>query len=389
MPHKSTNDYDVIVVGAGPAGFASAIRCAQLGLKTACIDNWLNKSGQSRLGGAHLNTGGIASMTLLESAKIYHQLNHDLAMHGIHAEAISVNLPQLIQRKDKIIADISHNMASSLAHHGIDHIQANARLLNAQQVEVISTVNQSLSILCAKHIILSTGSSPIKLDKVQVDREYILDSISALNLQVIPKKLAIVGAGVVGLELASIWNRLGAKTILLEAQEDFLSVVDQQISGEAYRIYTQQGMDIRLGARVISAKIVNKKVSLNYQDQDGTHSLRVDKLIVACGRKPNSILLAAPEANLLLDENGYVYVDNNCRTNLPGVYAIGDLTLHGPMLAHKGIEEGVFVAEFIAGQCMPIHYENLPSVIYTGPEIAWVVQPQLTVYTQMLLTLVV
>ncbi len=301
MPHKSTNDYDVIVVGAGPAGFASAIRCAQLGLKTACIDNWLNKSGQSRLGGAHLNTGGIASMTLLESAKIYHQLNHDLAMHGIHAEAISVNLPQLIQRKDKIIADISHNMASSLAHHGIDHIQANARLLNAQQVEVISTVNQSLSILCAKHIILSTGSSPIKLDKVQVDREYILDSISALNLQVIPKKLAIVGAGVVGLELASIWNRLGAKTILLEAQEDFLSVVDQQISGEAYRIYTQQGMDIRLGARVISAKIVNKKVSLDYQDQDGTHSLRVDKLIVACGRKPNSMLLAAPEANLLLD----------------------------------------------------------------------------------------
>ena len=376
MTLKSTNDYDVIVVGAGPAGFASAIRCAQLGLKTACIDNWLNKSGQSRLGGAHLNTGGIASMTLLESAKIYHQLNHDLAKHGIHAEAISVNLPQLIQRKDKIIADISHNMASSLAHHGINHIQAKARLLNAQQVEVISTVNQSLSILCAKHIILSTGSSPIKLDKVQVDREYILDSISALNLQVIPKKLAIVGAGVVGLELASIWNRLGAKTILLEAQEDFLSVVDQQISGEAYRIYTQQGMDIRLGARVISAKIVNKKVSLDYQDQDGTHSLRVDKLIVACGRKPNSMLLSAPEANLLLDENGYVYVDNNCRTNLPGVYAIGDLTLHGPMLAHKGIEEGVFVAEFIAGQCMPIHYENLPSVIYTGPEIAWVGQTE-------------
>ena len=376
MPHKSTRHYDVIVVGAGPAGFASAIRCAQLGLKTACIDNWRNKAGQGQLGGAHLNAGSIASMTLLESAKIYYQLNHDLAKHGIHAETISLNLPQLIQRKDKIIADISHNMASSLAHYQIDHIQAKARLLNTQQVEVISTDKKTQSILSAKHIILSTGSSPIKLDNVQVDNETIIDSISALNLQILPKKLAIVGAGVVGLELASIWNRLGAKTILLEAQDDFLSVVDQQISGEAYRIFTQQGLDIRLGSRVISAKIVNKKVSVDYQDQDGTHNLRVDKLIVACGRKPNSMLLAAPEANLLLDENGYVYVDNNCRTNLPGVYAIGDLTLHGPMLAHKGIEEGVFVAEFIAGQCTAINYENLPSVIYTGPEIAWVGQTE-------------
>jgi dihydrolipoamide dehydrogenase len=374
MPHKSNSHYDVIVVGAGPAGFASAIRCAQLGLKTACIDNWRNKAGQSQLGGAHLNAGSIASMTLLESAKIYHQFNHDLEKHGIYAETISLNLPQLIKRKDKIIADISHNMANSLAHYHIDHIQAKARLLNAQQVEIISTENQAKSILSAKHIILSTGSSPIKLDNVPVDNETIIDSIGALNLQVIPKKLAIVGAGVVGLELASIWNRLGAKTILLEAQEDFLSVVDQQISGEAYRIFTQQGLDIRLGARVISAKTVNKKVCLNYQDQDGTHSLRIDKLIVACGRKPNSKMLAAPEADLLLDENGYVYVDKNCRTNLPNVYAIGDLTLHGPMLAHKGIEEGVFVAEFIAGQCTPIRYENLPSVIYTGPEIAWVGQ---------------
>ena len=376
MPNKTNRHYDVIVVGAGPAGFASAIRCAQLGLKTACIDNWRNKAGQGQLGGAHLNAGSIASMTLLESAKIYHQLNHDLAKHGIHAENISLNLSQLIKRKDKIIADISHNMASSFVHHGIDHIQAKARLLNAQQVEVISSVNQIQPMLNAKYIILSTGSSPVKLDNVLVDNEYIIDSNSALNLQTLPKKLAIVGAGVVGLELASIWNRLGAKTILLEAQEDFLSVVDQQISGEAYRIFTQQGLDIRLGARVISAKMVNKKVSLGFQDQEGTHSLRVDNLIVACGRKPNSMLLAAPEANLLLDENGYVYVDKNCRTNLPGVYAIGDLTLHGPMFAHKGIEEGVFVAEFIAGQSTPVNYENLPSVIYTAPEIAWVGQAE-------------
>jgi dihydrolipoamide dehydrogenase len=181
---------------------------------------------------------------------------------------------------------------------------------------------------------------------------------------------------VVGLELASIWNRLGAETIMLEAQENFLSLLDQQISGEAYRIYSNQGLDLRLGARVISAKKGNKKVTVDYQDQEGTHTLRVDKLIVACGRKPNTGELAAPEADLLLDENGYVYVDDNCRTNLPGVYAIGDLTLLGPMLAHKGIEEGVFVAELIAGIHNTINYDNLPCVIYTEPEIAWVGQTE-------------
>jgi dihydrolipoamide dehydrogenase len=232
------------------------------------------------------------------------------------------------------------------------------------------------SILDADHIILATGSDPIGLPCAPIDNEFIIDSISALNLDVVPKKLAIIGAGVVGLELASIWSRLGAETILLEAQENFLSLLDQQISGEAYRVFTHQGLDLRLGARVISAKKGNKKVTLDYQDQEGTHTLRVDKLIVACGRKPNTGELAAPEADLLLDENGYVYVDDNCRTNLPGVYAIGDLTLLGPMLAHKGIEEGVFVAELIAGLHSSINYGNLPSVIYTEPEIAWVGQTE-------------
>lgn len=375
MPKKQTH-YDVIVIGAGPAGFASAIRCAQFGLKTACFDNWRNKKGQSRLGGSHLNTGGVASMTLLESAKIYHQLNHEIAKHGIHAEAISMDLPLMIQRKDKIIDEIGHKMADLFVHHKIDHIQAKARLLNARQVEITAVEPGAHSILDAEHIILAAGSNPIKLPCAQIDNEFIIDSIAALNLEVVPKKLAIIGAGVVGLELASIWNRLGAETILLEAQENFLSLLDQQISGEAYRIYQQQGLDLRLGARVISAKKGNKKVTVDYQDQEGTHTLRVDKLIVACGRKPNTGELAAPEADLLLDENGYVYVDDNCRTNLPGVYAIGDLTLLGPMLAHKGIEEGVFVAELIAGFHNSINYDNLPSVIYTEPEIAWVGQTE-------------
>jgi dihydrolipoamide dehydrogenase len=375
MPKKQTH-YDVIVIGAGPAGYASAVRCAQLGLKTACIDNWRNKKGQSRLGGSHLNTGEVASMTLLESAKIYYQFNHEIAKHGIHADVISVDLPLMIQRKDKIIDEIGHKMADIFVHHKIDHLQAKARLLNARQVEIIAEGTQAHSILDAEHIILATGSTPIKLPCAQIDNEFIIDSITALDLDAVPKKLAIIGAGVVGLELASIWNRLGAETILLEAQENFLSLLDQQISGEAYRIYSQQGLDLRLGSRVISAKKGNKKVTVDYQDQEGTHTLRVDKLIVACGRKPNTGELAAPEADLLLDDNGYVYVDDNCRTNLPGVYAIGDLTLLGPMLAHKGIEEGVFVAELIAGLHNPINYDNLPSVIYTDPEIAWAGQTE-------------
>ena len=375
MPNKQTH-YDVIVIGAGPAGFASAVRCAQLGLKTACVDNWRNKNKQGRLGGAHLNTGGVASMTLLESAKIYHQLNHEIAKHGIHAESISIDVPLMIQRKDKIIEDIGHKMADLFAHHKIDHLHAKARLLNTRQVEITYLETQAHSVIEGSHIILATGSTPVTLPCAPIDNEFIIDSIAALNLKEVPKKLAIIGAGVVGLELASIWHRLGAETILLEAQENFLSLVDQQISGEAYRIYQHQGLDLRLGARVISAKKGNKKVTVEYQDQDGTHSLRVDKLIVACGRKPNTGDLAAPEADLLLDDNGYIHVDDNCRTNLPGVYAIGDLTLLGPMLAHKGIEEGVFVAELIAGIHNPINYDNLPCVVYSEPEIAWVGQTE-------------
>ncbi|WP_019868326.1 dihydrolipoyl dehydrogenase [Methylovulum miyakonense] len=368
--------YDVIVVGAGPAGYSSAIRCAQLGLKTACIDNWRNKQGQRILGGAHLNSGCVASITLLESAKLYHALNHDLKKHGIHAENISVDIAAMIDHKDTIIDALGHRITELFNHHKIDSIHATAKLLNARQIRISPVDGSETSIVEAKHIILATGSSPMQLPYAKVDNEFIVDSFAALNMTTLPKKLAIIGAGVIGLELASIWSRLGSETILLEAQESFLSLPDQQISREAYRIYTQQGFDLRLGARVTAAKKGSKKVMVEYQDQEGSHSLRVDKLIVASGRKPNTENLAAPEANLLLDENGYVYVDENCRTNLPGVYAIGDLNLLGPMLAHKGIEEGVFVAEQIAGRHSTINYDTLPSVIYTDPEIAWVGQTE-------------
>ena len=372
----SIQSYDVIVIGAGPAGYAGAIRCAQLGLKTLCVDSWRNKEGQSCLGGAHLNGGCIASMTLLESAKLYHALKYDIDKHGIQAENISVNIAQMIQRKDKIIDKLSQNIAELFTQNNIDSIHGKAKLLKARLVEVTPIDGASPVLIKAEHIILATGASPIQLPCAPIDNEFILDIGAALNLDSLPKRLAIIGAGIVGLELASIWSRLGAETILLEAQETFLNLTDQYISREAYRIYSDQGLELRLGARVISAKKGNKKVTVEYQDQEGTHALRVDKLIVAIGRKPNTENLAAPAANLLLDENGYVHVDENSRTNLPGVYAVGDLTLLGPMLAHKGIEEGVFVAEQIAGLHTPINYNNIPNVIYTDPEIAWVGQTE-------------
>jgi len=376
MSKKQVKSFDVIVIGAGPAGYSSAIRCAQLGLKTACIDNWHDEEGQSSLGGTYLNAGCVASIALLESAKIYQSINHSLKEHGIQAEAVSVDIALMMQRKNNIIDALSRQIADSFAHYKIDCIQAEAKLLNERRVEITPTDHSAVSIIEAKHIVLATGSSPVDLSCAPIDNEFIIDTAMALNLDAVPKRLAIIGAGIIGLELAGIWNRLGAETILLEAQESFLGLADQQIAREAYRIYTEQGLELRLGARVISAKKGSKKVTVEYQDSEGTHALRVDKLIVASGRKPNTEHLAAAEANLLLDENGYVHVDENCRTTLPGVYAIGDLTLLGPMIAHKGIEEGLFVAEQIAGLHNPVNYDLLPSVVFTDPEIAWVGQTE-------------
>ncbi|WP_031435767.1 dihydrolipoyl dehydrogenase [Methylobacter tundripaludum] len=376
MSKKQVKSFDVIVIGAGPAGYSSAIRCAQLGLKTACIDNWHDEEGQSSLGGTYLNAGCVASIALLESAKIYQSINHNLKEHGIQSEAVSVDIALMMQRKNNIIDALSRQIADSFAHYKIDCIQAEAKLLNERRVEITPTDHSAVSIIEAKHIVLATGSSPVDLSCAPIDNEFIIDTAMALNLDAVPKRLAIIGAGIIGLELAGIWNRLGAETILLEAQESFLGLADQQIAREAYRIYTEQGLELRLGARVISAKKGSKKVTVEYQDSEGTHALRVDKLIVASGRKPNTEHLAAAEANLLLDENGYVHVDENCRTTLPGVYAIGDLTLLGPMIAHKGIEEGLFVAEQIAGLHNPVNYDLLPSVVFTDPEIAWVGQTE-------------
>ncbi len=376
---ESKMQYDVIVIGAGPAGYVAAIRAAQLGLKTACIDNWIDAEGKFSPGGTFVNAGCISSMALLESSKIYHLLNHDISKHGIKAENLDINLSQMVKRKDSIVSSLSQQINKLFKHNKIDCIHAHGKLINVGQVET-TALNESKtrSILTAENIILATGSRPTDLPCAPIDNESIIDSTLALNLAETPKKLGIIGAGIIGLELAGIWNRLGSNVVLLEAQDTFLTTTDQQISDEAYQIFSQQGLDIRLGTRVLSAKKSSKKVTVEYQDSKGTHTLQLDKLIVASGRQPNTDDLASAEVELLLDDNGFVHVDENCSTSLPGVFAIGDLTTLGPMLAHKGLEEGICVAEQIVEKSNSINYNIIPSVIYTSPEIAWVGQSEQT-----------
>ena len=369
--------YDVIIIGSGAAACATAIKCAQLGLAVLCIDNLAKEVGKKLMPGVFANDSRLETITLLESAKIFGDLIHTFTEHGIYVENINLNLEQMMQRKNSIIAHINQYNYRKFAELGIDFINANAMLLAIDTVEITSISRKMPLKVFASHIILATEAIPIPIACAPIDNQFIFDSAAALNLTEIPNRLAIIGAGVNGLELAGIWNRLGSETILLDAQESFLSLVDNQISREAYKVFTEQGLELRLGARVLSTKIINNKVHVEYQDNDGNHAIRVDKLIVASGRKPNSSSLSSPEANLLLDDNNYVHVNEFCRTNLPNVYAIGDLTMLGPMLPQKGIAEGIFVSEQIAGfRGNAVNYHTIPNVIYTEPEIAWVGQTE-------------
>jgi dihydrolipoamide dehydrogenase len=376
------NDYDVIVIGAGPAGYVAATRATQLGLKTACIDNWETKNTTPCLGGNYVNGGCISAIALLESAKLFHLVSHGISEHGISADNIQADIPRMQKRKEDIVSLLNQQVNKIFIENKVDNIKANAQLINPNRVEIIPFSKQSSKsdklpkIITADKIILAAGSSPIELAFAQIDNEFILDVKTALDLQSVPKTLGIIGAGAIGIQLAGIWNKLGTKVVLLEAQESFMNMADQEVSDEAFKLYSQQGMDIRLCARVISTSIEKNQVNAEYEDSQGRHQCSFEKLVVASGRKPNTETLIAASADLLLDEDGFVHVDENCCSTLPGVYAIGDLTLSGPMLAHKGIEEGIFVAEFIAEQHSPINYHTIPNVIYTDPEIAWVGQTE-------------
>ncbi len=362
--------FDVIVIGAGPAGYVAAIRCAQLGLNTACVDDWLDSANRPVLGGTCLNAGCIPSKVLLETSQLYAHARDQFQNRGIKISNIGLDLGAMMAHKESIVRELTQGVAVLFKANGVTWIAGHGRLLDKKRVEVREHGRAKPRAIDAENVILASGSAAVEISAAPLHGDVIVDSAGALCLKEVPRRLGVIGAGVIGLELGSVWRRLGAEVILLEAQQRFLSMADEQIAKEALRQFTEQGLDIRLGARVLACKLNGNGVTIEYQDKDGEHTELVDKLIVAVGRRPNSKGLFAEEAGLLLDEWGLVHVDDQCRTNLPGVYAIGDL-VRGPMLAHKGAEEGIMVAELLAGRAAQVNYDIVPSVIYTLPEIAW------------------
>ncbi len=371
-----SDNYDVIVIGAGPAGYVAAIRCAQLGMRTACVDQWVSDDGEPVLGGTCLNVGCIPSKALLESSEQYARAKHSLGDHGIEIEAVTLNLKAMQERKQRIVRELTQGIQQLFQANRIEWIQGRGQLLTERQVGIETGAGEQ-RVCQAEHVILAPGSSPMLLDHVPLDNVIVVDSSGALAFDAVPERLGIIGAGVIGLELGSVWKRLGASSVtLLEAQDRFLPMADDQVAKEALKTFTRQGLDIRLDSRVTASHIKDGQVEITYQDGNDSEQVAVyDKLIVAVGRRPNTDGIAADEATLLLDEWGYIHVNEHCKTNLPGVYAIGD-AVRGPMLAHKGSEEGVMVAELIAGRSARMNYELVASVIYTEPEVAWVGQTE-------------
>ncbi len=363
--------YDVVIIGGGPAGYVAAIRCAQLGLETACVEEWINFKGKPALGGTCLNVGCIPSRTLLESSEHYHRIKSSMTDHGINVSEVSLDLNQMMARKEKIVLQLTNGIAALFKANGVEWLKGHGKLLADHQVEV-AAADGTVEVVNADHVIIATGSQSIDIGAAPVDGHLIVDSSGGLDFREVPKRLGIIGAGVIGLELGSVWKRLGSEqVVILEAVEDFLVAVDEQLARDTLRQFKKQGLDIRLGTRVTGTHTGEDQVTIHYMDKNGEHDLDVDKLLVCVGRRPNTDGLAAPEADLLLDEGGYIHVDEQCETNLPGIYAVGDV-VRGPMLAHKGSEEGIMVAEIIAGRPGHINYDTIPWVIYTDPEIAWV-----------------
>ncbi|NND81592.1 MAG: dihydrolipoyl dehydrogenase [Gammaproteobacteria bacterium] len=362
--------FDVVVVGAGPAGYVAAIRCAQLGLKTACVDDWQNADGKPSLGGTCLNVGCIPSKALLDSSEKVAQAQHGFEAHGIKIDKVKVDVPTMVARKDSIVANLTQGIAGLFKANKITSLHGRGKLLADRKVEINNAGDSS--VVSADHIILAVGSEPMAIPVAEVDGDRIVDNAGALDFDSAPKKLGVIGAGVIGLELGSVWRRLGAEVTILEAMDTFLAPVDQQLAREAQRTFTKaQGLDIKLGAMVTASKVNKKSVRVNYTLKGEEYSDTFDRLIVAVGRRPNTDDIADPGVGLALDDRGRIEVDHECRTNVEGVFAIGD-AVKGPMLAHKASEEGVAVAEMIAGQQAHINHDLVPWVIYTHPEIAWV-----------------
>jgi len=364
-------DYDVIVIGAGPGGYVAAIRAAQLGLKTACVEKWIDEKQQPVFGGTCLNVGCIPSKALLESSHKYAEAIGHFVEHGIKLGKVEIDVPVMIERKRKVVKQLTSGITGLFKSNKVTGISGTGKLLKDKQVEV-TAADGSKQVLSATSVIIAAGSVPVEIPPTPLQADVIVDSTGALEFQEVPKRLGVIGAGVIGLELGSVWSRLGSQVVVLEAADSFLPMVDQQIAKEALKILTKQGLDIRLGAKVTGSSVSkgkSPKVTVQYADKDGSKEEVFDKLIVCVGRKPYTVELLSADCGVEKDERGFIKVDEHCATAVAGVYAVGDV-VRGPMLAHKASEEGIVVAENIAGHKASMNYNLIPSVIYTHPEIA-------------------
>ena len=372
-----SNHFDVVVIGAGPGGYIAAIRAAQLGKSVACIDAWQNGQGGPAPGGTCTNVGCIPSKALLQSSEHFDQANHHFAEHGIEVKGVSLKLDTMIGRKNNVVKQNNDGILYLFKKNKIAFFHGKGSF--AGQVDgkwAIKVSGTTEADLTATHVVIATGSSARELPGLPFDEQQVLSNDGALNISAVPKTLGVIGAGVIGLEMGSVWRRLGAEVTILEAMPEFLASVDTQVAKEAQKLFTKQGLKISMGVKIGEIKKTAKQVTVPYVDAAGAEQkLVVDKLIVSIGRVPYTGGLNAESVGLKLDQRGFVEVDGDCKTNLANVWAVGDV-VRGPMLAHKAEEEGVAVAERIAGQHGHVNFNTIPWVIYTSPEIAWVGQTE-------------
>lgn len=363
-----SDSYDVVVIGSGPAGYVCAIKCAQLGLNTAVVESWSDPKGKPVFGGTCLNVGCIPSKALLDSSHKFTEARDHFSVHGIDVDAPAIDVAGMMKRKDKIVTQLTGGVSSLLQHNGVTVVQGKGKLLSGRNVEVTAADGEK-TVLSAANVVLASGSEPVTIPPAPTDDAVIVDSTGALTFDEVPKRLGVIGAGVIGLELGSVWGRLGSEVVLFEALDSFLPMMDAQVSKEAAKVFKKQGLDIRLNALVTGTSVKKGAVTVTYTEKGEEKSAEFDRLIVAVGRRPRTKDLFSSDSGVTMDERGFVFVNDYCATEAPGVWAIGDI-VRGPMLAHKGSEEGVMVAERIHGKPVQLNYECVPSIIYTHPEIA-------------------
>jgi dihydrolipoamide dehydrogenase len=367
-----SKEFDVLVIGGGPGGYVAAIRAAQLGFKTACCESnpYADPKGEPRLGGTCLNVGCIPSKALLHTSHLFEEAGHSFESQGISVGTPKIDVAKMIARKSGIVDQLTGGIKGLFKKNKVTLLNGHGSFAGKGDAGWHVKVGDELVV--AKQVIVATGSSPRHLPGIPVDNKIVCDNVGALDIDAVPKKLAVIGAGVIGLEMGSVWRRVGAEVTVLEAMPDFLAAADQDVAKEALKVFTKQGLKINLGVQIGEVKIGKKGVTIAYKDKDGAdQKLEADRLIVSVGRVPNTEGLNPEAVGLKITERGMIEVDDHCRTNLPGVWAVGDV-VRGPMLAHKAMEEAVMVAELMAGQAGHCNFDTIPWVIYTSPEIAWV-----------------